>query len=185
VPVDLGATPSSGISAIAYSQLKRFLHNERGKVRVYDVVQQLAEPEEWALDRFGVDVVDLGRDFARKAEAWYDITLPNGLAAQYPSWFRPVREADGSWTAHKHGVAVGRMPEGGTVFDQVYFPWVDGWPDDFSGLDDAMSKVIWSALVHSPWDRADQRDFWPQLRQHAEELRAASGRAVVAVVGCN
>jgi len=42
VPVDLGATPSSGISAIAYGNLKRHLGLMQGSTRVYDVVQQLA-----------------------------------------------------------------------------------------------------------------------------------------------
>ena len=38
VPVDLGATPSSGISAIAYGNLKRHLGSKSGHNRVYDVV---------------------------------------------------------------------------------------------------------------------------------------------------
>ena len=38
VPVDLGATPSSGISAIAYHNLKAELGIEAGNTQVYDVV---------------------------------------------------------------------------------------------------------------------------------------------------
>ena len=45
VPVDLGATPSSGISTIAYYNLKKHLKINNKPVKVYDVVQQLAEPE--------------------------------------------------------------------------------------------------------------------------------------------
>jgi len=41
--------PSSGISAIAYNRLKGHLGLEDGTTRVYDVVQQLAEPEETAI----------------------------------------------------------------------------------------------------------------------------------------
>ena len=44
VPVDLGATPSSGISTIAHHNLKKHLNINNKPVRVYDVVQQLAEP---------------------------------------------------------------------------------------------------------------------------------------------
>ena len=51
VPIDLGATPSSGISAIAYGRLKKHLNLATGQTRVYDVVQQLAQPEEEILDR--------------------------------------------------------------------------------------------------------------------------------------
>jgi len=46
VPVDLGATPSSGISTIAYHNLKGHLGLRSGHTRVYDVVQQLAQPED-------------------------------------------------------------------------------------------------------------------------------------------
>ncbi len=56
VPLDLGATPSSGISAIAYGKLKAHLGLRSGHTRVYDVVQQLAQPEVEVSDRFGVDV---------------------------------------------------------------------------------------------------------------------------------
>ena len=59
VPVDLGATPSSGISVLAYSRLKQHLGLQMGHTRVYDVVQQLAQPEDWFLDRFRIDALDI------------------------------------------------------------------------------------------------------------------------------
>ncbi len=42
VPIDLGSTPSSGISAIAYSNLLKHLNKNELPVQIYDVVQQLA-----------------------------------------------------------------------------------------------------------------------------------------------
>ena len=97
LPVDLGATPSSGISTIAYYNLKQHLGISEGHTRVYDVVQQLAEPEEFILDRFGIDAVDVGRTFNTRDEDWYDIDLPPGpatgetvITVQFPAWFRPV-----------------------------------------------------------------------------------------------
>ena len=63
VPVDLGSTPSSGISAIAYGNVKRHLGIASGHNRVYDVVQQFAQPEDEILNRFGIDVVDVARTF--------------------------------------------------------------------------------------------------------------------------
>ena len=46
VPVDLGSNPSSGISAIAYGNLLENLAMTHLPVKVYDVVQQLAEPDD-------------------------------------------------------------------------------------------------------------------------------------------
>ena len=186
VPVDLGSNPSSGISATAYSRLKTHLGVSGGAVRVYDVVQQLAQPEEWALDRFGVDVVDLGRTFNARDEDWYDMTLQSGQRAQYPAWFRPERQADGAWNVyHADGTLIARMPAGAAFFDETCFPYAEAWPADYSGLDEAMGKVLWSALVHSPWDSASMPLFWETLRERAKTLRAESDRAIMLVVGCN
>lgn len=186
VPVDLGSTPSSGISATAYARLRDRLGVSSGATRVYDVVQQLAQVEDWALDRFGVDVVDLGRTFNTAEEDWYDVRLASGDRAQYPRWFHPEHEADGAWIArHADGTVIARQPEGAAFFDETCFPLMDAWPEDWSGLDEAMGKVLWSALVHSPWDNAGKEGFWERLRANALELRAHSDRAIMVVVGCN
>jgi uroporphyrinogen decarboxylase len=186
VPVDLGATPSSGISAVAYGRLKRHLSIHHGHTRVYDVVQQLAQPEEAILDRFGIDVLDIGRTFNTSDEDWRDTILCDGQAAQYPAWFRPERQSDGSWIArHGSGVEIARMPARGAFFDQTCFPWMDGYPDGLEGLDEAMGKVLWAALAHSPWDHAGEADFWDALRERALALRRSSGRALMVVCGCN
>ncbi len=185
-PVDLGATPSSGISAIAYGHLKRHLGFAQGGTRVYDVVQQLAEPEGFLLDRFGVDAIDIGRAFNKEESAWRPAALLDGQSAFYPTWFRPERQADGSFVARtKNRLEIARMPAGGAFFDQTCFPYLDGYPADFRHLSDEMDKVLWAALVHSPWDHAADPGFWDSLRTKALELRRASRRALMIVIGCN
>ena len=186
VPIDLGATPSSGISAMAYGKLKQHMGITTGHTRIYDVVQQLAQPEEIILNRFNVAVVDVGRTFNTADADWYDMALADGQKAQYPAWFRPERQADGSFIArHRDGTDIAHMPAGGAFYDQSHFPWVDGYPDDFSGMDAAMGKVLWSALVHSPWDHAGDPEFWKTLRERTLALRASSDRAIMIVCGCN
>ncbi len=186
VPVDLGGTPSSGVSAMAYGNLKRHLGITTGHTRLYDVVQQLAQPEESVLDRFGVDVLDVGRIFNTQDKDWYDVQLADGQPAQYPQWFHPELQPDGSHIArHRDGTDIAHMPAGGTFYDQSCFPYLDGYPDDFSGLDQAMGKVLWAALAHSPWDHAGDPGFWTTLRERAVALRASSDRALMIVCGCN
>lgn len=188
VPVDLGATPSSGISAIAYGNLKRHLGPAFGDPapRIYDVVQQLAQPEEAVLDRFGVDVLDIGRAFNAESSAWRPVTLADGQPAWYPAWFQPEARADGSFVARlADGTDIAHMPEGGTFFDQSCYPYADGYPPDFRDLDAAMGRILWAALAHSPWDHAGDPGFWETLRAKALAMRAASDRALMIVVGCN
>jgi len=186
VPVDLGSTPSSGISAVAYGRLKEHLGVNSGHTRIYDVVQQLAQPEEGILDRFGVDAFDIGRSFNEQDADWRDVRTTDGRPAQYPAWFNPERRADGSMAARApDGEVIAVMPADGAFFDQAFFPWVDGYPEGLDGLDRAMGKVIWAALAHSPWDHAGEAGFWADLRARAVALRASSDRALVISCGCN
>jgi uroporphyrinogen decarboxylase len=186
VPIDLGATPSSGISAIAYNNLKRHAGLAGGRTRLYDVVQQLAQPEDAVLDRFRVDVLDVGRTFNTADADWYDITLADGSAGQYPVWFRPELQPDGSWIARApDGTDIAHMPSGGTFYDQTFFPYLDGYPDSLANLKDAMGKILWAAFAHSPWDHASDPGFWDELRRRALALRASSDRALMIVCGCN
>jgi uroporphyrinogen decarboxylase len=105
VPVDLGATPSSGISAIAYDNLLKTLPLKDKRNWVYDVVQQVAQPSDEVLDRFRIDTVDLGCTFDTRDEDWYDYTLLNGGTAQQPVWFHPEKQANGSFLVYKNGEA--------------------------------------------------------------------------------
>lgn len=185
VPLDIGATPSSGISAIAYNNFKRYLNIADGHTRIYDVVQQLAQPEGSVLDRFGADVLDIGRAFNESDDDWYDITLSDGSAAQYPVWFRPRHVQKEGWIACAGKMPIAKMPEGATFFDQTVFPYINGYPDEYSGLQQAMDQVLWSAFVHSPWDHAADPGFYQTLRHKALKLRQTTDKALIIVCGCN
>lgn len=186
VPLDLGATPSSGISAIAYNNLKKHLGLTGGHTRIYDVVQQVVQPEEEILERFGVDVLDIGRVFNDTDADWYDVTLADGSTGQYPVWFRPELQANGAWLARdREGDVIARMPKGATFFDQTYFPYLDDYPESYEDLDRQMGKVLWSSLVHSPWDHAGEKDFYQTLRHRVLKLRESTDKALMITCGCN
>jgi uroporphyrinogen decarboxylase len=192
LPLDLGGTPSSGISAMGYNKLKRALGiNDRAN-KVYDVVQQVAQPELNVLDALKVDVLCLGRTFNDKPEDWYDVTLSDGTSAQYPAWFKPVPCAGGGFNVlDDDGDIIARMPENGFCFDQTFFPYIDGYPQKYDGSDGklpiakAMDKVLWQKLAHSPWDNAGMKDFWAELRLRALKLRENTERAIIITCGCN
>jgi len=185
VPRDLGATPSSGISAIAYNKLVKYDGLKCGPAKIYDVVQQVAQPEEEVLDRFRIDCVDVGRMFNEQPSHWKEFPLADGSIGLIPTWFHPERQQDGSWTVQRKGVQIARMPGGATFFDGTYRPYPDEIPEDFSDLDKQMDLILWSAMVHSPWDHASEENFWDELRTRALKLRTESDRAIVIVCGCN
>ena len=187
IPVDLGATPSSGISAIAYSNLVKHVGMSELPVQIYDVVQQLAQPDMKVLDKFGVDVLDIGREFNDKPSAWKPTTLANGDAALYPKWFNPVKLNDGSYATYDDDgkTMLSRMPVGATFFDQTYFPYVDGYPANYNSLDEEMGRIMWARDVHSPWDHASEDGFWKIKKKKTLKLRKKTDKALLVVCGCN
>ncbi|MGM0531202.1 MAG: uroporphyrinogen decarboxylase family protein [Bacteroidota bacterium] len=185
VPVDLGSNPSSGISAIAYSNLVRYLGKDF-KVKIYDIVQQLAQPDEEILDLFGADVLDIGRMFNEKPGHWHPTPLADGNQGYYPWWFNPEQDDNGDWIAKADsGEVIAKMPVDSTFFDQTFFPWVDGYPQNMEGLDESMAHVPWAAFVHSPWDNAGMPDFWEELRKRTHRLRQTSDKALMISAGGN
>jgi len=189
VPIDLGATPSSGISAVAHSNLIRHLGWDSPTL-VYDVVQQLAQPDDRLVEELGVDVLDIGRTFNLFPRDWRETVLSNGGGAWYPSWFAPEENGKGGWDVyHDSGRMIATMPESATFFDQSYFPWADGYPEGRKAmeeaLDEAMDHVLWAKLVHSPWDHAGEPDFFENLRERSTALRQSTDKALMVVCGCN
>lgn len=186
LPVDLGSTPSSGISAIAYDNLLGYLPLKNKRNWVYDVVQQVTQPSAEVLDYFRIDTVDLGRTFNTRDEDWYDYTLPNGRTAQQPKWFRPRKIAGGPYFVYKNNEPIAVMPAATFSYDQIVYPFLNGYPEKYeSNLDEAMGRIHWAALAHSPWDHAGEAGFWEQLRAYAMELRKTSDRLIVLSAGCN
>lgn len=187
VPVDMGATPSSGISAIAYSNLVKHIGRSDLPVLIYDVVQQLAQPDDYIIDLFGVDVLDVGRTFNDQPSDWKTTTMVNGASASYPKWFNPTKKEDGSFvTFDDDGQRIlSRMPVGATFFDQTYFPYVDGYPASYENLDAEMGRIMWARDAHSPWDHAGESDFWQELREKTLRLRQTTDKALLVVCGCN
>ncbi len=184
--MDLGSNVSAGISGMAYANLKEYLGMKGGHTRIYDVVQQVAQPEIEILDLVGADVLDVGRVFNTKDSDWYDVTLSNGKIGQWPSWFRPTRMEDGSYNVYApDGTFIARMPKGGMCFDQMYFPYKEDYPDNYDNLDAEMAKVLWSAMVHSPWDHAGEDGFYDELRKRCIALRNSTDRALMITCGCN
>ena len=132
-----------------------------------------------------MDVIDIGRAFNTDDNDWYDVTLSDGSNAQYPTWFRPVKEGDRYNCYDEDGDLIASMPGGATFFDQTCFPYIDGYPDNYKDLDKAMNKVLWNKLAHSPWDNAGRPDFYEQLRKKAIYLREHTDKALMIVCGCN
>jgi len=188
VPVDLGAMRSTGITAIAYSRLKDHLGIRSGATCVYDVVQQLAQPEPEILAFAGADVVDLGRTFLTEPSDWKPFELMGGLPARIPAYANLVRR-DAGWVArHADGTVIGAMPKDAFYLSQTCFP-LAGWDGkDRSVLDrlpKLMEKVTWSALPSAPFHRPLTPEHLAEIRRRARALYETTDYAVMAGFGGN
>lgn len=185
IPVDLGATPSSGISVVAWHNLVRYLGIKQHNY-VYDVIQEVTQPEMELLDLFRVDVLDVGRYFNSFPDYWHDLELIKGYPGLYPKWFNPEKQPDGSFlVAGKTGEFIGKMPLGATFFDQIVFPYVDGYPADYKNISNDMLRVSWGGFGFPPFDRINEKDFWKNLRETIIKERSKTDKAFLIGVGCN
>jgi uroporphyrinogen decarboxylase len=187
IPVDLGATPSSGISLVAYQNLIKYLGKNHLKSYVYDVIQEVVQPEMELLDEFHVDVLDIGRHFNTTPSYWHELEAIRGYPALYPAWFTIQQQPDGSNFAisPSSGEAIGIMPQGATFFDQLVFPYADDFPCNYSNLGKDMQRAVWGGFGFTPWDWTFKDDFWTFLREKTIELKNKTDKALLLGIGCN
>jgi len=173
VPIDFGGMRSTGIHAIAYNRLKLHLGLTGGDTRLYDIMQQLADPEPEVLDLLGGDVVQLHRlrpAFGIAIDQWKPGVLPDGSPCMEPAGFSPERQPDGSEVLRSDGRVIARRPASGLYFEMAHFP-----------LADATSK---SDVDGHAWPIIDDDEI-AYLRENARRLRESTDRAVLAEFGGN
>lgn len=183
VPIDQGSMRSTGIMAIAYNRLKNHLGIREPPTKLYDLIQQLAQPDPWYLDRFQVDAIDLGRALPMEWQPW---TLPDGSPALAPAWFRPERR-DGEWIVRgPGGVVIGRMPPSALYIEQCYWPLAgSGGLDNYEPLEEKMELVTWAALPASPFHPPVDEARLQAIGELARRLYETTDYAVSLAVGCN
>ncbi len=185
VPIDHGSMRSTGIMAIAYNRLKNYLGISSGYTYVYDLIQQLAQPEQWYLDRFHIDAIDLGRAFFApdKSRPW---VLPDGSEALVPAWFRPARENGDLVVRDRGGIAIGRMPAGSLYIDQCYWPLSGPTGlDDYEPLAEKMQQVIWAGMPAPPYEEPLTAGRLEEIARVARHLYETTDYAISLSVGCN
>ncbi len=179
VAVDFGGHRSSGIAAMAYGGLREALGLESRPIRIYDPIQQLAVIDEDVLDRFGIDVIELGRGFALEDSDWRDWPLPDGTPAQMPVWALPQR-VDEAWILRgTDGMPIAKMPDGAIYFEQCHWPFLED--EDLDRLEQELGNCMWAAIASPPGPLGEGE----RLAAGAKHLRENSDRAIVGLFGGN
>ena len=183
VPIDFSGHRSSGIMAVAYNRLKQHLNIDTGDIYVYDFVQQLAIVEPEVLDRFSVDVIEMGRGFALSPEDWRDWVLPDGTPCKIPAHIQPIQVGNDWHVYHEDGTLIAIQKEGCLYFEQTCWPLAESDDASFDDLTVPMEKVMWASLATPPAPIGYDSDGLAQLSSGAKALRESSDRAIVGLFG--
>ena len=151
IPIDFGTTRSTGISSIAYNELRKEVGINTGLAHVYDFIQQLSYPEEEIMDLFHVDFIDAGRAFLKSKDAWREWTLNDGSKCLIPKFLNVEVDSDNTvYLKGKNGFILGKKPKTSLYIDQCYWVYKDlpSIPKTFKNED--LGRHVW-AIPLSPW----------------------------------
>lgn len=128
VPLDLGASPVTGMHVSSVYQLRQALKLDGpgSPVKVVEPYQMLGQIAPDLMDALGVDVVGLGGTktlFGFENKDWKPWTLFDGTPVLVPGAFNTVPEPSGDVLMYPEGdrsaPPSGRMPRGGFYFDTI------------------------------------------------------------------
>jgi hypothetical protein len=126
VPVDLGATPVTGIAASTLTRLREALGLPPGPVKVHEPFQVLGRVEEDVLDALGIDVVGLEARttfFGYPNEDWKPWRLHDGTEVLVGGGFVTTEDEEGNLYLYPGGdtsaAPCAKMPRGGYYFDAL------------------------------------------------------------------
>ena len=119
MPIDLGCHYSSGISAFAYYNLRKYLGMSTDNIKIADPMQFLAKVDEDILEMFHIDCINLHPGFENPVvynpREDYRFVVEESLM--------PEKGEEGSWILKHDGLSA-RMLKGGYFFDG---DWIDGF----------------------------------------------------------
>ncbi len=181
-PIDFGSMRSTGIMAVAYHHLREYMGVAGETIRIYDVGQQLAEPEAEILERFQVDVLDVVRTRQPAhpdGGEWqpFDLVdllqLPHEhIPAEVPASFKFQPDGEGGLAMmNEDGQIQAKKPKDSFYFDPVLHPLAEA--ETTSDI-----ERLWPA--HSP-----SQEELDKLRDRAKYLRENTDKALLLGFGGN
>jgi len=119
IPIDLGGMDSTGITGIAYRNLKRYLGLPEQLVKIWEPSQQLAQVEISVLKKIQADVLPVFPETIY----WKESKLPDGQPCLVPQRWNPVPQPDGSQVVFdRTKTARWKRVAGSHYFETISFP---------------------------------------------------------------
>lgn len=126
VPIDLGATPATGIQAGALAKLRRALKLEDRKVKLFEPFQMLGFVEDDVIQAVNADIIGLWSDwtfFGFENKNWKSWRLQDGTEVLVSEDFAITQDNSGVTYIHPKGnlhyAPSAKLPKGGYYFDAI------------------------------------------------------------------
>jgi len=183
VAVDFGGHRSSGIMAMAYKRLRDYLALPPRPIKVYDIPQQLAVIDDDVLERFHIDVIELGWHLYHEDGGWKPWRLPDGTECLIPEYIDMTR-MDGAWvTRHTNGTPIAQQKDGVVYFEQTYWPLAEQPEEKLERLEEMFAYNMWTALPTPLGHIALDDHGLAQLAVYARRVRESEQRAIIGLFG--
>ncbi|RPI25588.1 MAG: methyltransferase [Acidobacteria bacterium] len=176
IPIDLGGTAVTGISAACIAALRDRYGLEKRLVKVFDPLQLIGILDEDLKQALGLDVDGvLGRAniFGFVNENWKPWRLPNGLEVLVSGHFNTTMDEEGNAYLYPQGDTTvppsGKLPKGGYYFDAIVRQ--DPIDDDKLNPEDNLQEF-------GPISEVDLAHYASEVRK-----RCQSGRGIIASLG--
>jgi len=182
VPIDIGGMRSTGIGALAYKKLRKYLDLDDRPIKLYDVWQQLAWIDDDVLEYFHADVRSIERlhsvwwDPDIRLDKWKEGKLTDGTKVLVPEGFNPVKEGKFFVLRNKKGQIVAKRSEDGLYYDHVgiYHPLREA-------KDKIELKKMYKDLFPDGQNITSEEQIY--LRNEAKKLRETTDYALLAWFG--
>lgn len=135
IPLDLGGTNSSGMTGIAYNNLRNHLNLKQGKTQIYDVFQQICKVEKDIIELFEVDAIPILFEPIR----WKASKLPDRSSCEIPEKWNPIRKNGDLIVKDQQNNVIARMPKKGLYFEDMFAPLSK--IDEPSQIDDYLTHI--------------------------------------------
>ena len=178
VPVDLGGTILSGISAKALTEFKKYKGLNSRPVKIIDLLQILSEMEEELIELLKVDTLSIEPQkvtFGIEHRSYKPWSLYDGTEVLMPGSFEVEEKSNGDWILHEEGKnglpAVARMPKDGFFFDVL--------DDQRFNMEYEPPPV--SELIREHLDKQPGQFVLDTLSARAEKLRPSEKAIILGV----
>ena len=183
IPIDLAGYFASGMAAIAYAKLRKYLGLEEKPIRVYDPHQVLAVIDEDVMQRFGVDTVQAGRAFDQDESCWGDWVLPDGTPCKWLRCAMPQRR-DGEWVlVSTTGKVVAHMPQSVLNFEPVNFPFAEEDSLDIKDIRAAINDFQFTGIPAASTAYLEGPEGSRRFGERIRTLYEGTDRAIVLAYG--